>query len=203
MSIYRVTTVGGHCLPEAVSAFQKSVRRGQVDDALYWGVDMYMTGYHEYAWKRMKIMCSEDIGPANPTLPAVIHALYQSFVEQHKKKDFANAPERLFFCHAIVLLAQSPKSRIIDHALLHHFLKHTTAKRAIPDYALDKHTQRGKKMGRGIEHFFDEGIKLDREVGDDPYRDLARAAMIKPDPTGPGNGNLWNGPEVLPDDDGQ
>jgi hypothetical protein len=30
----------------------------------------------------------------------------------------------------------------------------------IPDYALDKHTSRGKKMGRGLKHFIEEGAKL-------------------------------------------
>lgn len=29
-------------------------------------------------------------------------------------------------------------------------------------------------MGRGAEHFFAEGIKLENEAGDDPYRELAR-----------------------------
>jgi hypothetical protein len=48
----------------------------------------------------------------------------------------------------------------------------------IPDCALDKHTARGKRMGRGDEHFFAEGIKLENEVGEDPYRDLARQTLI-------------------------
>lgn len=30
----------------------------------------------------------------------------------------------------------------------------------MPDYALDKHTGRGKKMGRGLKHFIEEGAKL-------------------------------------------
>lgn len=30
----------------------------------------------------------------------------------------------------------------------------------VPDYALDKHTQRGKSMGRGLEHFIKEGSLL-------------------------------------------
>ena len=66
MSLYKVTTVNGHLLPEVVSALQKCIRRGQVDDALYWAVDMYLTGYDEYCWKRLRIMASEDVGPAEP-----------------------------------------------------------------------------------------------------------------------------------------
>jgi hypothetical protein len=32
-------------------------------------------------------------------------------------------------------------------------------------------------MGRGAEHFFAEGIKLENESGDDPYRELAQKTL--------------------------
>jgi len=32
-----------------------------------------------------------------------------------------------------------------------------------PDWALDKHTRRGKAMGRGFEHFFSEGVKCNND----------------------------------------
>jgi replication-associated recombination protein RarA len=184
-SLHLVKTVGGHSLPEAVSAFQKSVRRGLVDDALYWGVDMYLTGYAEYAWKRLRIMCSEDVGPAEPTLPAVIQALYQSYQDQLKKSKASgdkNAPERLFFVHAVILLARAKKCRIVDHALIYHFNRHAEAHREVPDCALDRHTVRGRSMGRGVDHFFDEGSRLENvdEGIADPYRQKARAAMRGP-----------------------
>ena len=177
MSLYKVTTVNGHLLPEVVSALQKCIRRGQVDDALYWAVDMYLTGYDEYAWKRLRIMASEDVGPAEPNLPATIEALYHAYTDLKKKKDETHAPQRLQFVHAVILLATARKNRIVDHALIHHFGNHATLKRDIPDYALDKHTARGKRMGRGAEHFFAEGIKLENETGDDPYRELARQTL--------------------------
>ena len=105
MSLYKVTTVNGHLLPEVVSALQKCIRRGQVDDALYWAVDMYLTGYDEYAWKRLRIMASEDVGPAEPNLPATIEALYHTYTDLKKKKDESHAPQRLQFVHAVILLA--------------------------------------------------------------------------------------------------
>lgn len=178
MNFAALHTTNGHQVGEVASAFQKSIRRGLVDDALYWGVDLYLTGYAEYAWKRMKIMTSEDVGIADRNLPAAIQALYQSFLEQKKKKDVKNAPERLFFVHAIILLATAPKNRTVDHALIYHFDRHAEAKREIPDYALDKHTFRGRKMNRGFDHFFDEGIRLENEVGADNYKELARSAMM-------------------------
>ena len=116
MSLYKVTTVNGHLLPEVVSALQKCIRRGQVDDALYWAVDMYLTGYDEYAWKRLRIIASEDVGPAEPNLPATIEALYHTYTDLKKKKDEAHAPQRLQFVHAVILLATARKNRIVDHA---------------------------------------------------------------------------------------
>jgi hypothetical protein len=65
----------------------------------------------------------------------------------------------------------------VDHALVHHFENHAKLKREVPDYTLDKHTARGKRLGRGAERFFAEGIKLANESGDDPYRELARQTL--------------------------
>lgn len=40
----------------------------------------------------------------------------------------------------------------------------------IPDFAYDKHTQNGRQMGRGVEHWWQEGCKLSNEVrGMNPY----------------------------------
>ena len=40
----------------------------------------------------------------------------------------------------------------------------------IPDWAFDQHTHKGRKMGRGLDHFRKEGAKLvPPPKGDDPY----------------------------------
>ena len=194
MSLYKVTTVNGHLLAEVVSALQKAIRRCQVDDALYWAVDMYLTGYDEYCWKRLKVIASEDIGPAEPHLPATLAALYQTYTELKKKKD-PHDPQKLPFVHAVILVASARKSRIVDHALIHHFFNHVQLKREIPDCALDKHTLRGKQMGRGFDHFFAEGGRLENEVGDDPYRELARETLTKGKAPAPAAAGLFEGDE--------
>jgi hypothetical protein len=44
----------------------------------------------------------------------------------------------------------------------------------IPDWALDQHTLAGKKLGRGLDHFREEGAKLvPPPTADDPYEDEA------------------------------
>ena len=176
--LHKIKTSHGHSLIEVVSALQKSIRRGLEDDAIYFGVQMHMAGYHEYAWKRLKIIVSEDIGPAAPSLPAQIDALYRNYCELRKKNDGIHEPWRICFVHAIILLVRAPKSRVVDHAVMVHFNAHESQRRPVPDCAVDKHTIRGKGMGRGWEHFFDEGSKLENETGDDSYKTLAREVMV-------------------------
>ena len=89
-------TTNGYAFSEVASAFQKSIRRGLEEEALYWGTELDKSGYGEYVWKRIRIIVSEDIGLAEPMLPAVIWSLYQMWVAQRKKKDEKHNPERLF-----------------------------------------------------------------------------------------------------------
>ena len=71
----------------------------------------------------------------------------------------------------------SPKSRIADNLL--SVVYNDKERLEIPDYALDKHTVRGKKMGRGWEHFFTEGTKLENQTVEDPYEKKAYEALKK------------------------
>lgn len=177
--LHKVTTVNGHNLLEVVSAFQKCIRRSMLDDALYFGVDLALSGFAEFAWSRMLVIVSEDVGPASPGLVSEIRALRDNYIELAKKKN-KHAPERLPFVHAIVLLATSAKSRLIDNALTVHFRRHRELRREVPDWARDVHTPAGRRLGRGYKHFMEEGAKLVGEVGDDPYRQLAIDALMNP-----------------------
>jgi hypothetical protein len=49
----------------------------------------------------------------------------------------------------------------------------------IPDVALDMHTERGRKMGRGLAHFLGEGalVENERPGRDTSYRDRLLAAI--------------------------
>jgi replication-associated recombination protein RarA len=145
---------------EVSSAFQKSVRRGDEDVALYFAVELFNSGYDEYLWKRMKIICSEDIGLAEPFMPATIQALYSMYTDQKKKKDTKNQPEKLFLIHAVLLLVRANKSRLVDWALITAFDVNARTRLEIPDFAYDKHNKKGRAMGRGIDHFWKEGSKL-------------------------------------------
>jgi replication-associated recombination protein RarA len=163
---------------------QKCVRRGDEDEALYWATELDRSGYGEYVWRRLRIMCSEDVGVAEPNLPANIRALYDNWSDARKKKDDRQESWRLFLVHAVILLTRASKSRIVDHALLAYYSENDV--REIPDVALDKHTLAGKRKRRGWDHFFGDGsLLVNHDTGelqsepvlDDPYRERAIAAM--------------------------
>jgi replication-associated recombination protein RarA len=146
---------------EASSSLQKAIRRGLEEDALYWAAELDLSGYGEYVWKRLRIMTSEDVGLANPLLPATIAGLYATWKEIRAKKDEKRNPEKLFLAHAVILLVRSPKSRLVDWLAVAHWRGHDSFRRQPLDEAVDKHTRRGKAMGRGWDHFFAVGGHLE------------------------------------------
>lgn len=115
-----------------------------------------------------------------------VRILYDNWVESrkgHKQTDdqgnrvFA-VGERLFLVHAVMILARAPKSRIVDHGLM-VFYEGPRERLEIPDWALDRHTRRGKQRGRGHDHFFEEGALLAGETIPDPYAAEGRAARSR------------------------
>lgn len=180
---YQILTKNGYDLFEVSSAFQKSIRRGLEKEALYWGTELDMSGNGEYAWKRMKIICSEDIGLAELNLPAQIRALYCNWLDAKKKTP--SRGDKLFFIHGILLLVRAKKSRICDNASLLFYNTNRNKRLPIPDYALDKHTITGKRKGRSFEHFFTVGTKLENESTiPDPYEDKAKKLMLSLESSG-------------------
>jgi replication-associated recombination protein RarA len=175
-------TPGGYLAGEVASALQKEIRRGNEPAALFWATELDLGGFGEYVWKRLRIIASEDVGLADPLAALTVRSLYENWVQARKKKDDRQESWRLFTVHAVCLLARAKKSRMIDHALMATY----EGKREhleIPDYALDRHTAAGRKMGRGNRHFFEVGTHLENE-GDvyDPYREAGQAARMKAEP---------------------
>ncbi len=178
MTFSQLTSVGGYNLGEVASALQKSIRRGLEQEALFWATELDISGYGEYCWKRLRIITSEDVGLAEPNLPATIQALYCAWTDQRKKKDERHGPERLFLVQAVILLARAAKSRLVDHALIVYYeARAQLPTLQMPDYALDKHTPRGRKLRRGHTHFWTEGAQIanSASLGPDPYYETAKA----------------------------
>ena len=159
----KIYTKNGYDMFEVVSAFQKEIRRCDEMKAMYWAVELYDSGFIPYAWKRMTIICTEDVGLADPMAPVIINALHDQYQRLSVAKDDKKQQNRLPFVQAVLYLVHAPKSRITDWALNYHFDSHYFAdadpvRLEIPDYALDIHTWKGKHvLKKTIRDFFTEG----------------------------------------------
>ena len=90
----------------------------------------------------------------------------------------------MYFIHAIRYLCQCEKDRSSD------LLKNICIKSfamgkfpEIPDYALDKHTQRGQEMGRDSFHFLNESSKVIPQAKiDNDYKERYAKILEEYDP---------------------
>ena len=183
MSDYKLQTIGGHSFYTVASAIQKYVRRGDEHLALYWFTELFMSGFDGYAWKRIKVMVSEDVGLANPQLPAQIHALHQTYLDMKKEKN-KHAPEKLPFVHAVLLLTRSAKSRIVDNLLCQYFdLRNNLPVPEFDDFVYCLHTIEGKRKGRGNKHFYEEAAFINNDTMLEEYdvRDVVAEQYYKRD----------------------
>jgi MgsA AAA+ ATPase C terminal len=181
-------TPGGYVINEVTSAMQKAIRRGDVRGALFWATELELAGYGEYVWNRLKIIASEDVGLADPQAVILTRMLYENWSERvAKEKASARAAERealkdkrrkarplaresvLYLIHAVWTLAAARKHRGVDHAVMLFYIGSRAAfAPEVPDYALDRHTDRGKRMGRGEKHFLEESSLLENEATEVP-----------------------------------
>lgn len=157
---YDVRTKHGYSFFEVASAFQKSIRRCDERQAMYWAVELYESGYQKYAWKRMLIMSCEDVGLGDPMTNAIIFNLKQTYDYLVSLKE-KSLPEKLPFTQAVLQLVHSRKSRFVDLAISVYWQENATKMYEMPDYVFDMHTLRGKSMGRGLEHFYAEAAKIE------------------------------------------
>jgi replication-associated recombination protein RarA len=169
-------TANGYDMFELLSALQKCIRRNLEHDALFFAIELE-TFNPSALWNRLKVIASEDIGFAFPLMPILIETLEKQYLKEKSKldrkpDDFAYL---LFVSNAVVCLCSSQKSRITDDLLNVVLIERTNGTLIqIPDFALDMHTAKGRNMGRGFEHFFNEGSKLENEYGSNPWKERHR-----------------------------
>ena len=191
-------TVKNYCPYECLSAMQKCIRRGMQDDAMYWAVELVETGLAYNVFSRLRVTLHEDIGVDAYGTLTTIRACLDDAKEWYKVK---NDAYWLPLANAITAMCQAPKSRRADEfqCVIRGRRNRDTPKKEIPEFALDKHTHAGKKLGRGMDHFLDEGAILANAVDDRRYKDEAekywRDDARNPRPK---DGNLFGGadPEI-------
>ena len=162
----RTTTEHGFAADEVISALQKSIRRGLVDNALLLGWEMYVTSAEMEAmlWSRLGVISVEDVGLGNPTAPILVETLDR----MHERYPRPQHDRFLFAAHAIRVMASGAKDRTTDDMV--NWAKHSVALGErlpeIPDVALDMHTRRGEEMGRDYRWFMEEASKVIPEIPD-------------------------------------
>ena len=140
---------------------------------------MNESGFGAYAWRRLFVIVTEDIGMANPQLAPIVHSLYamsevlfkaaKGRAEPGQKEKVRWNEENLL--EAVWLMAESPKNReLVDmNAAITQHMSQGERLEVDDDY-LDMHTARGRAMGRSLDHFNEVADRLDPEVEIDGNR---------------------------------
>ena len=174
-----VETIHGFRADEIISALQKSIRRGLVENALMLAYEMTETSpeLEEHLWTRLSVISVEDAGDGSFMEPVIVDALYR----MHQRFPRGAFDRFLFATHAVRLLAGRSKDRLTDE--MANWVKLAVdgrgARPDIPDVAYDMHTRRGREMGRGLEHFLREGAMVanERSGRDTTYRERLLKAI--------------------------
>jgi replication-associated recombination protein RarA len=166
----KVQTANGHPADEVISALQKAIRRGELEQAVLLAYEMYCTSpdLEEFLWTRLQVISAEDVGTGSFLEPVIVESLYQ----MHTRFDRGIGDRFLFAVHAVRLLTTSTKDRTSDE-LANWARHHVETELTIPDHALDMHTRRGRLKGRGELHFLTEAALVMNEIAgrDRTWRD--------------------------------
>lgn len=141
------------------SVLQKAVRRGMTEKAMYSAYKLASLNSWS-CWKRLNVIADEDVGQAEAIVAVdVLYRKFMGFKKVAKKGDLSWDMKRCVVCAAKILV-EAPKDRRADEFLEmietiekygddEELKKKRTELEAIPDEALDMHTLRGRRMGRG------------------------------------------------------
>ncbi|SCL14412.1 MgsA AAA+ ATPase C terminal [Micromonospora rhizosphaerae] len=164
----KVRTLHDLAADEVISAFQKAVRRGELEEATLLAYEMYATSeeLEECLWHRLQVISVEDVGSGSFLEPVIVDAVYR----MHGRVPRGRGDRFLFAVHAIRLLVGSTKDRTSDELAnwAAGVVQNGQRLPQIPDHALDMHTRRGQEMGRDLLHFLETGAFVNNEV---PHRD--------------------------------
>jgi replication-associated recombination protein RarA len=160
----KVTTKHGLPADEVISALQKEIRRGNVENAALLAYEMAVTSeaLERKLWDRLCVISVEDVGFGEPTAPVLIGAL-ASMTERYR---YGEGDRLLFAIHAVRHLATRQKDRSSDEMLnwIMRAVEGEGRRPEVPEYALDMHTMRGQAMGRDVRHFLEVGAQVSPEL---------------------------------------
>ncbi len=175
----RPKTANGLNSSDVISGLQKHIRRGEERLAMQAAAELLFSEQKSNAsWlaNRLVVIAHEDIGIANPHAVLFVNSTVPHIRDllKENKQDRAG----LLIASCILVMCRGPKTRLADHfqCAAGKPVKLGITPYQVPDYAHDKHTQKGRSAGRDLQHFREESARL--EPGElsgleDPYIDDA------------------------------
>lgn len=104
---------------DVVSALQKSIRRCNPEQALFWAGELNQ-GFKHILYSRLWTIVAEDIGLAEPFLALELFPLYEAWTKCHSN-DLIRANELTI--RMVYVLSQAAKNRVVDNLLLYNYFQ--------------------------------------------------------------------------------
>ena len=161
---------------DVISAFIKSIRGSDIDAGLYWLARMLEAGEDpKFIARRLVILASEDIGMADSQALVIATAAAQAV-------NFVGLPEaQLNLAHAVVYLAQAPKSNDVTTAL-GRAVEDVAKGGQVPMHLRDGHYRGAQELGHGV------GYKYPHDYPDN----WVEQQYLPDDVKNEGGGKYWN-----------
>lgn len=160
---YQLKTKRNYLLSEVRSALQKTIRRGEIENSMYWACELYDSGFEKYLLYTLATISAEDIGHYSPALYSAINSTislwYSIFLDRKKAKQRTEI--RPAIGSIIVMMTTAKKTRIADDAYMYVAIAREQGMFLdIPDVAVDEHTARGKNLQRSSRFWVRQASKI-------------------------------------------
>lgn len=162
-------TINDYPADEVISALQKEIRRCNFEDACFWGLELLESGdtFVKKFWERILVISVEDV--SEHIAVSIVTDLKNNYFELKEAKQVDKVINGI---KAIKVLCDAKKDRIVNEIYDYlRFKRKDGLRKEIPDYAIDKHTKKGKAQNLGYEHFLNVAGKINNivENKDDKY----------------------------------
>jgi len=164
---FKLKTVRNYELMEVRSALQKCLRRGQIEESLYWACELYESNYEKYLFYTLATIVAEDIGhfdSANySAMNSALNLWYTIFIDRKKAKQRTEIRPALG--SIIILMASAKKTRVGDDAWMFMELSRKQGLHLdIPDVAIDEHCRKGRELKRSFRFWVRQASKIHPKV---------------------------------------
>jgi len=139
--------IGNYAFDECTSSLQKMIRRGKEYEACFWGHVLHQSGFGSYLWRRLTIICCEDIGNGDSQASILVSSLWNGWEKLHKHTKEPTLDKFLLPCQAILYMCRCPKTRENDSLvnLIHENWKNNKRLEVL-EISKDCHTDVGRSQ---------------------------------------------------------